>query len=699
MALKQIVSISLGPKSRDARWEVDLWGQHFLVRRLGTDGDVAQAARLVAEHDGQVDAITLGGMHISFQVGERSWVHHDTLAIARKARTTPVVGGRGLRRVVDRWAVREIAAQRPDLFDAASVLVLSGIGSWDAADALRERTEHLNFADPVLHFGAPLILRSVAALERYARAAMPLLTRRPYISFFPRGEVGEGIQQRMLARAISQADVLVGDLRQLLHHGGKDLRHKVILTDTFDDAAIDQFRDRGVEVLCATTPQLLPGRHLDLRVLHAMAVAHLGKRPEAIHEADYLRLLTELRAEQGAPRPRFVLPQGEPRRRRKFAYLYYPPGRRELFHDSRLRWLRSTPPEAQARIERIAARLPIFARSRATGIVGAGGAESEGWILHLPATGEQIAERGDAYAKARLLEAARLARQLGATVLGVGAFSRTMTRAVREVAAHVDLPITSGASFHVSATLWAVREAGLALGLEQDGRGRARGTCVVLGAGDPEGFVAAELLALAFARIVLVDRAPDRLRALVARLAVEAPDCGVEVADHARGHLADADVVITGLAEGWAGDIPIDELKPGALVCDCARPAEFGIRDAEARPDVLFIRAGEIELPGPATLGADYGPPPKVAFASLAEVVALSLEGRDECFSLGDDVELSRVKEIYQLGVRHGMRLAGIRGVRGPVRETEIRLVREHAERRRRGAKPAVELQTPPPQG
>lgn len=693
--MKQVVSISLGPRARDSRWETTLWGQQFLVRRLGTDGDVDEAARLVAEHDGQVDAIALGGMNIVFEVGARRWVHQDTLRIARRARTTPVVGGRAMRRIVDRWAIRELAASRPELFDAASILVLSGIASWSATQALLERSEHLAFGDPVLHFGAPHILRSVPALERYARVAMPLLTRRPYVSFFPRGEVGEGFQQRLLTHAIHQSDVVVGDLRQLLHHAPKDLRHKVVLTDTFDDQSIDTFRDRGVEVLCATTPQLLPGRHLDLRILHAMAVAHLGKTPETLEDEDYLGLLRDLRVGGAPPRPRVVLPQGEPRRRRKFAYLYYPPGRRELFHDSRLRWMRSLPPEVQEGAERLAARLPIFARSRVTGIVGRDGAEAEGWILHLPATGEQIAQRGDAYAQARLLEASRLARRLGATVLGVGAFSRTMTTATRAVAAKVDMPMTSGASFHVSATLWAVRAAGLALGLEQDARGRARGTCLVFGATDPEGAVAAELLSFAFEHVVLVDRDVVALQALRDRLAAGAPDTVLEALDPTSVVLDAADVVITGLAEGWEGSIDLGALRPGALVCDCARPSLFHPADAARRPDVLFIRTGEIELPGPASLGGDYGPPPKVAFASLAEVVALSLEGRDECFTLGDEVQLSRVKEIYRLGLRHGMRLAGIRGVAGPVRETEVRLVREHAARRRRAAPPAVEVPAP----
>ena len=36
----------------------------------------------------------------------------------------------------------------------------------------------------------------------------------------------------------------------------------------------------------------------------------------------------------------------------------------------------------------------------------------------------------------------------------------------------------------------------------------------------------------------------------------------------------------------------------------------------------------------------------------------LALEGRYETFTVGRDIEWEKVKEIYRLGLRHGMRLA-----------------------------------------
>ena len=194
--MKKVVSVSLGPSDLDYQFETELWGERFGIRRVGTGGDTSLARRLVREHDGQVEAIALGGMAISFRVGERCWRHRETYRIARAAKSTPVVGGRALRRIIDRWAIREIARRRPELFTERNVLFLSGIANWDVVQVIGEYTDSVAFGDPVLHFGVPVVLRSVRQLERYARLAMPILTRRPYVSFFPRGRAAEGIQVR-----------------------------------------------------------------------------------------------------------------------------------------------------------------------------------------------------------------------------------------------------------------------------------------------------------------------------------------------------------------------------------------------------------------------------------------------------------------------------------------------------------------------
>ncbi|MEE2828281.1 MAG: hypothetical protein VX498_03755 [Myxococcota bacterium] len=686
--MKQVVSVSLGSQASDYSFEADFWGERFLIRRLGTNGDTKLARRLVREHDGQVNCIALGGMAIAFLVGDRTWRHKETWRIASAARTTPVVGGRVLGRIVRPWSIREIARREPELFAERNVLFLSGIANWELVGALQEFTDSMSFADPILHYGVPSVLRSTEALMRYARVAMPMLTRRPYVSFFPRGGGAEGIQQRELTTFFQQADVVVGDLSVLLHYAPTDLSHKIIVTDTIGPEALRLLRERGAEVVCTTTPQVFTDRPGELQLLHALCIAHLETDPASIEDSDYIELLEQLEA-----KPRTIHVLGEIKRRHKFAFLYYPPDRKRLFSPPGARWIQTLPEEGQQVAERVAERLPIRAKGQIRGIVSPTGEEAQGWILELPCTAQELSSRGTAYAVRRLQEATELASRLGAEVLGVATFSQAMTEACTRVAARSALPITSGSSYTISADMWAAKQAILSLGLiEQDDQGRAVATALVVGAGGASGAVAAELLGLVFHRVVILDKDRDRLEGLADRIRAQSPHCQVDISSELDEHLPSADLIVTGLSPSWMGRVNLEtSVKSGAVVLDGARPAEFSAEQTALRPDVLVIREGEIELPGPVEVGIDLGPGAKTAFAALDEVIILALEGRYECFSSGGDIELERVKEIYKLGLVHGMHLAGMRGPGGLLSQTELKLVRERVMARRRAS------QAPPP--
>ena len=59
--------------------------------------------------------------------------------------------------------------------------------------------------------------------------------------------------------------------------------------------------------------------------------------------------------------------------------------------------------------------------------------------------------------------------------------------------------------------------------------------------------------------------------------------------------------------------------------------------------------------------------------------MVLALEGRYESFTVGRNIEWEKVKEIYQLGLKHGMRLAVISGVNGIFTDSDHARVRELA--------------------
>jgi hypothetical protein len=103
-----------------------------------------------------------------------------------------------------------------------------------------------------------------------------------------------------------------------------------------------------------------------------------------------------------------------------------------------------------------------------------------------------------------------------------------------------------------------------------------------------------------------------------------------------------------------------------------ARPLDLPPEEVAKRPDVLVIESGEIELPTQVKGMKSIGLPNNVIYACLAETIVLALEGRFEVFTIGRDTEWEKVKEIYRLGIKHGMKLSAISGAKGVYSDADI---------------------------
>jgi predicted amino acid dehydrogenase len=143
-------------------------------------------------------------------------------------------------------------------------------------------------------------------------------------------------------------------------------------------------------------------------------------------------------------------------------------------------------------------------------------------------------------------------------------------------------------------------------------------------------------------------------------------------------YLEDMDVIVTATSGMGKTILDITKVKPGCVITDVARPLDLSPADVAKRPDVLVIESGEILLPGEPKM-KDIGLPPKVAYACLAETIVLALDRRFEVFTIGRDIEWEKVKTIYKMGLKHGMKLAAISGVNGVFTDDDIARVRDLA--------------------
>jgi predicted amino acid dehydrogenase len=271
--------------------------------------------------------------------------------------------------------------------------------------------------------------------------------------------------------------------------------------------------------------------------------------------------------------------------------------------------------------------------------------------------------------------------------MGLGAFTKVVGDAGVTVAKRAPLPITTGNSYSASGALWAAHDAVLKLGLvpRPQGQTRVHLKAMVVGATGAIGSVCARLLAKVADEVYMVSPETAKLLALKESMLQETPDARLFLSARADKDIADMDMIVTATSGAGKKVLDIMKVKPGCVITDVARPLDLPPQEVAKRPDVLVIESGEIELPGDVQM-KNIGLPKNVAYACLAETIVLALEGRFENFTVGRAIEWEKVREIYKLGLKHGMKLAAISGVNGPFSDEDIARVRELAlaERARR---------------
>ncbi|MGQ0601279.1 MAG: shikimate dehydrogenase [Anaerolineales bacterium] len=320
----------------------------------------------------------------------------------------------------------------------------------------------------------------------------------------------------------------------------------------------------------------------------------------------------------------------------------------------------------------------------------ASGKEIKGWFVACPYTPQRMMELPERTVYGKITQTGKMAEKLGAMVLGLGAFTSVVGDGGLTVASQLSIPVTTGDSYTVAVAVDSVRVAARLLGLPLASVVGARSACTaaIVGATGAIGAVASELIARDVARLWLIGK-PGRtasLEALRDRIFARSL-CDVRIA-HDVSVLPECDVVLTVTSAGAALIHP-EHLKPGAIVCDVARPRDVSPQVAAMREDVLVIDGGMVEVPGDVDFHFDFGFPPGMAYACMAETMALALEGRWESYTLGKDISVSQVEEIARIAAKHGFRLGGFRSFERPVTAEQIARVkgavrmRAHAQQQR----------------
>ena len=662
--MKKVVTVTLGSSKKDFEFKTKFLGQEFSVQRMGADRDSGKAWELMRRQQANADAIALSDMVDHYHVGLRTVVNKESQRLMQVVTRVPVTTGASLRRLLQVRAVRYVQKELGHYFNNNLVLFLSGMRNYDMAVALSDYTKNLSFADPVFQAGSPLLLSSLDQLELYAKGKelIPNIVPGKFLK-----SVLSTLKNKIVANAVGKSHVIVGTFREIQAvASGGNLEGKTLITSAVDDEALAFFTKHKVNLVVDVSPKLFD-KVVGISTITAMILAATGKPEAELSDHDFEEIINELDI-----KPRLLHPTGHFRNIRRFAFVVHPLSQEYI--KKGYPFPKSTPKLIMDGVETLAAYLPPMVYCKMSNIISPTGAEAEGWLISVGGTPKEMLSHSPEFTYRRLLHAAKIAEEMGAQLMGLGAFTKVVGDAGITVARRASIPITTGNSYSASGALWAAADAIRRMGLISVPKGAKKvpAKTMVIGATGSIGSVSARLLAMAFDEVVIAGRDIKKLNELRDSILLDTPDAKVTASTDYDSLLGDMDMIVTSTSGAGKKILDITKVKPGCVITDVARPLDLPAEEVAKRPDVLVIESGEIELPTPVKGLKSIGLPKNVIYACLAETIVLALEGRFEVFTIGRDTEWEKVKEIYKLGIKHGMKLSAISGVKGVYTDEDI---------------------------
>lgn len=292
--MKHIVSISIGSSRRNHKVEIDINGEKAVIERIGTDGDIQMAIKLVRELDGKVDAFGMGGIDVYLNAGKTRYKIKDAMPIMEAARITPMVDGSGLKTSLEKQLPRFIN-DNVEKLKGKSVFILPAIDRYGMAEGFQNMGCELVLADLMVALGINIPIKSLKVLDRIASVVAPIVCRLPFEMLYPTGKEQnrDANRQGKIDKFFYDADIIAGDfhyIKQYMPHG---MQGRMVVTNTVTEEDIEWLKECGIGTLVTSTPDL-NGRSFGTNVIEALLVAIIGKAVEEITPEDYLNVLKEI---------------------------------------------------------------------------------------------------------------------------------------------------------------------------------------------------------------------------------------------------------------------------------------------------------------------------------------------------------------------------------------------------------------------
>ena len=270
-----------------------------------------------------------------------------------------------------------------------------------------------------------------------------------------------------------------------------------------------------------------------------------------------------------------------------------------------------------------------------------------GWIITLPLTAEQMLEDRILAGK-KILDGVKLAEKMGSAIIGLGAFTSSLTDGGNSIMSSAKISVTNGNALTAGVTVSAIEKIIKDLRKKNP---RKRINLAIVGATGSIGSAVAQILALKMksGSLVLIGRTPENIEKLKNEIkeigSAAKITIGVELKD-----IVKCDIVVVSTSAKGAVIQP-EHLKKNAIVYDISQPKNTSEKIKNERPDVKFIDGGLVKTPE-INYHFNFGIPKETAFACLAETMILAAERIDGHFSLGK-VGPEKIKKITALAAKY----------------------------------------------
>lgn len=328
------------------------------------------------------------------------------------------------------------------------------------------------------------------------------------------------------------------------------------------------------------------------------------------------------------------------------AFLIHPMTLDDLWQSRRFRWMRPMVERGLAPkrwVEKLTERFRPMKMGELSGVRTGDGREIRCYLLSAPLLPEQITRKPE-LAVRRAIQAARLARELGATVIGLGAFwSVVGEKGLLVQEAVPEIHVTNGGAFTAGTVKASIpRVLSHFRGLGKDLK---EITAAVVGASGVVAFGIARQVAPLVGKLILVGRDHGRLERSAWILRQANP--GTEILHTTRAEeIHEADLIFTATSDPDPVIVP-EYVKEGAWIYDDGRPADVhpSVRDI---PGVRVILGGVVRPPGEMRGNLDLHFGEGLVPACLAETMILAAEEAWERQSLGPQILMENVQFYVQ---------------------------------------------------